>query len=228
LGVVLGSALHGCGSRSLGAAVRVLAETWWGAGAEEWGVVRVMEVLQKAGVYDAKRLFGVTTLDVLRANTFVAESQGWDAATTEVTVVGGHAGTTILPLLSQVPSAKFSADQIAKLTNRIQFGGDEVVQAKNGAGSATLSMAQAAARFTNSLMRALSGQKGVTECAFVESSVVPGAPFFASRVELGPEGVAKIHGLGTLSAAEKEGLDKMLPDLKAQIEKGYAFAGRAK
>jgi len=29
------------------------------------------EVLKLAGVYDPKRLFGVTTLDVVRANTFV-------------------------------------------------------------------------------------------------------------------------------------------------------------
>jgi malate/lactate dehydrogenase len=54
------------------------------------------------GTYNPKKLFGVTTLDVIRANTFVAENQGWDAAKTNVTVVGGHAGTTILPLLSQV------------------------------------------------------------------------------------------------------------------------------
>ena len=43
-----------------------------------------------------------------------------------MTVVGGHAGTTILPLLSQVKGAKFSDDALAKLTHRIQFGGDEV------------------------------------------------------------------------------------------------------
>ena len=49
-----------------------------------------------------KKLFGVTTLDVCRANTFIAENQGWDTAKTDVTVIGGHAGTTILPLLSQV------------------------------------------------------------------------------------------------------------------------------
>lgn len=30
------------------------------------------EVLKKAGVYDEKRLFGVTTLDVVRAKTFYA------------------------------------------------------------------------------------------------------------------------------------------------------------
>jgi malate dehydrogenase len=59
---------------------------------------------------------------------------------TSVRVIGGHAGTTILPLLSQVPGTKFSPEDIASLTHRIQFGGDEVVKAKDGAGSATLSM----------------------------------------------------------------------------------------
>lgn len=46
---------------------------------------------------------GVTTLDVVRANTFVAEAKDLDLKDVDVPVVGGHAGTTILPLLSQVP-----------------------------------------------------------------------------------------------------------------------------
>lgn len=95
------------------------------------------------GVYNPRKLFGVTTLDVVRANTFVAENQKFDVNKTNVTVIGGHAGTTILPLLSQVKGAKFSDADIAALTNRIQFGGDEVVKAKDGAGSATLSMVSA-------------------------------------------------------------------------------------
>lgn len=41
---------------------------------------------------------------------------------------------------AQVEGAKLSEDDIKALTHRIQFGGDEVVQAKDGAGSATLSM----------------------------------------------------------------------------------------
>lgn len=92
------------------------------------------------GVYNKKKLFGVTTLDVVRANTFVAENQKMEVKKTNVTVIGGHAGTTILPLLSHVPGAKFTSEEIEKLTHRIQFGGDEVVKAKDGAGSATLSM----------------------------------------------------------------------------------------
>ena len=182
------------------------------------------EILKRHGVYDPKLLYGVSSLDVLRANTFVAESQAWDPANTEVTVVGGHAGITILPLLSQVAKASLTPAAIEALTHRIQFGGDEVVKAKDGAGSATLSMAAAGARFTASLLSALNGSKGVTECAFVQSPVTPGCDFFASRVELTSAGVGRIHPVGTLSAFEKSVFDKMLPELKASIAKGKEFA----
>merc|ERR1711920_822845 len=49
------------------------------------------EGLKAKGVYDPRRLFGVTTLDVCRARTFVAEAKGLDPVTTRVPVIGGHA-----------------------------------------------------------------------------------------------------------------------------------------
>ena len=181
------------------------------------------EVLKKKGVYNPKRLFGVTTLDVTRAETFVSENQGWNVNDTNVTVVGGHAGTTIMPLLSQIKGASFSEEDLDALTHRIQFGGDEVVQAKDGAGSATLSMAYAGARFTERLLQATSGEKDVVECCFVESSVAPEVEFFSSPVTLGPNGVEEIHGLGDLSEREQANYDEMIGNLKGQIEKGIAF-----
>jgi len=36
------------------------------------------EVLKKAGVYDPNRVFGVTTLDIVRANTFISEAKVLD------------------------------------------------------------------------------------------------------------------------------------------------------
>ena len=57
------------------------------------------EVLKKAGVYDKRKLFGVTTLDVLRSETFVSELKGLNVSRTSVPVIGGHSGVTILPLL---------------------------------------------------------------------------------------------------------------------------------
>ncbi len=59
------------------------------------------EIYKKAGVYDPKRIFGVSTLDIVRANTFIGEAKGIDPADVNCPVVGGHAGVTIMPLISQ-------------------------------------------------------------------------------------------------------------------------------
>ena len=125
------------------------------------------EALKAKGVYDKNKLFGVTTLDVIRAETFVADLKGLDVAGVHVPVIGGHSGTTILPLLSQVEGASFSDDEVASLTKRIQNAGTEVVEAKAGGGSATLSMGQAAARFSLSLVAAMKGDN-VVEYTYVE------------------------------------------------------------
>ena len=142
--------------------------------------------------------------------------------TTNVPVIGGHAGTTILPLLSQVPGAKFSDGDISALTNRIQFGGDEVVKAKDGAGSATLSMAYAGQRFASRLLEAMSGKSGVVECTFVENDLTP-AKFFSTPCRLGPNGVEEVLPFGKLSSSEQATLDAMIPDLQAQAQKGIDF-----
>jgi malate dehydrogenase len=183
------------------------------------------EVLKAAGVYDPKKLVGVTTLDVVRANTFVAEARGLDLKDVDVPVVGGHAGATILPLLSQAtPAVTFGDDERAKLTKRIQEAGTEVVEAKAGAGSATLSMAYAAARMAESTLLGLAGEPSVYECAFVESTAIPGVPFFATKVRLGPSGVEQVLPVGDVNAFEAAALEAMLPELKAQIQKGLDFA----
>ncbi|KAH8831100.1 malate dehydrogenase [Flagelloscypha sp. PMI_526] len=186
----------------------------------------VAETLKKAGVFDPKRVFGVTTLDVVRAARFLAGVTGSSPSETVVTVVGGHSGPTIVPLLSQTAKgAGLSGEVYDKLINRIQYGGDEVVKAKDGAGSATLSMAYAGAKFTNALLRGLNGEKGVVVPTFVRSPLFEnkGIDFFSSNVELGVNGVERIHDLGALSAEEEKLLDACLPELKKNIEKGKAF-----
>jgi malate dehydrogenase len=136
------------------------------------------EVLKKRGVFDPKRVFGVTTLDVVRANTFVAEAKGLDPSTVNVPVIGGHAGITIIPLFSQIkPAVSFSKDQHEALVKRIQDAGTEVVKAKAGAGSATLSMAFAGARFALSLVSALNGDANVVECGYVKSDLTEASYF---------------------------------------------------
>ena len=92
------------------------------------------EILKRHKVYSPKRVLGVSTLDVVRANTFVAELKGLDVTKVSVPVIGGHSGNTIIPLLSQVsPAVQFSKEELDSLTKRIQNAGTEVVEAKAGA-----------------------------------------------------------------------------------------------
>lgn len=181
------------------------------------------EVLKKAGVYNPKKLFGVTTLDVIRSNTFISEKLNSDPSVMDVTVVGGHSGNTILPLISQCPGSTLQQDVIEALTDRIQNAGTEVVEAKAGGGSATLSMGAAAMRFTASLVKALSGET-VVECAYVDTLGKGKTAFFASPLKLGKDGVEEIQDLGALSAYEEKLLDEMVPTLEGNIQKGIDFA----
>ncbi|KAK3191360.1 Malate dehydrogenase, cytoplasmic [Lecanicillium sp. MT-2017a] len=181
------------------------------------------EVFKAAGVYNPKTLFGVTTLDVVRASRFVSQIKGTDPVDENITVVGGHSGVTIVPLFSQSSHPDLSSN--AELVKRVQFGGDEVVQAKDGAGSATLSMAMAGARMADSLLRAADGEKGVIEPTFVESPLYKdqGIEFFSSKVELGPNGVEKILPVGEVDSVESGLLEACFADLKKNIAKGVSF-----
>jgi len=180
------------------------------------------EALKAKGVYNKNKLFGVTTLDVIRAETFIAELKGLDVAGVHVPVIGGHSGTTILPLLSQVEGASFNDDEIAALTKRIQNAGTEVVEAKAGGGSATLSMGQAAARFCLSLVAAMKGDN-VVEYTYVQVDGSDDAAFFAHPVRLGPNGVEEILPYGELSNFEQQAKQAMLDGLRGDIQMGVEF-----
>jgi malate dehydrogenase len=61
-------------------------------------------------------LFGVTTLDVVRAARFVSELKNTDPEEEAVPVIGGHSGVTIVPLLSQI-GHKFTGTQLLRTTD---------------------------------------------------------------------------------------------------------------
>ncbi|CAL5390767.1 unnamed protein product [Camellia sinensis] len=180
------------------------------------------EVFKKAGTYDEKKLFGVTTLDVVRAKTF-------------------YAGKVKVPVegVSATPEVNNLSDE---------DGGTEVVEAKAGKGSATLSMASvwadthlfvlwvlrytgicmhyAGAIFADACLKGLDGVPDVVGCTFVQSSITE-LPFFASKVRLGKNGMEEVLDLGTLSDYEKQGLESLKPKLKASVEKGIKFANQS-
>merc|ERR1712210_413596 len=191
------------------------------------------EVYKQLGV-DASRIYGVTTLDIVRANEFVSVLGSQDPNDVHVPVIGGHAGVTIIPVLSQVQPAgcidSLNAEEISALTERIQNAGTEVVQAKAGGGSATLSMAYAAARFADSVIRAMNGEE-VVECAYIKAENLPGVDvdYFSTPLLLGADGKVKENlGLGELNAFEQDLVSAACKQLAGEIAKGVEFAANYK
>merc|ERR1719163_286425 len=120
-------------------------------------VPAMCELYKKKGL-DPKKIIGVTTLDIVRANKFVGTITGKNPNFVNVPVVGGHAGATILPLFSQDKTANtIDKEKIPDLDKKVQDAGTEVVNAKNGKGSATLSMGYAGARLGRAVLAGLAG-----------------------------------------------------------------------
>ncbi|CZR56502.1 probable malate dehydrogenase, NAD-dependent [Phialocephala subalpina] len=194
-----------------------------------------VETLKKHGVYNAAKVFGVTTLDVIRASTFVSQALNLhDPKGLKIPVVGGHSGATILPLFSQSkPAVTLTHEQRDAVTYRVQFGGDEIVQAKAGAGSATTCMAYAGFRFVNSILKATSGEIGIIEETYLylpgilggkEIAAELGVDYFAVPVELGRTGAVKAYPIGSLSGYEAKLLKVAVQELKGNVSKGVQFA----
>merc|ERR1712232_205233 len=145
------------------------------------------ELYKKKGL-DPLKIIGVTTLDCVRANKFVSQITGKNPNFINIPVIGGHAGVTILPVFSQ-------------------DAGAEVVNAKNGKGSATLSMAYAGARLGSAVLKGLAGEKAL-ECAYVKSDVMPGLAYFTQKVVFGKAGVQQVLPIGKLNEHEQTRLEE--------------------
>jgi len=79
-------------------------------------------MFKKAGVFDEKKILGITNLGAVRTNSFIAKekvnfvgkknrvknnlnfctkNKGLDSSTVNCPVIGGHSGVTIVPVISQ-------------------------------------------------------------------------------------------------------------------------------
>lgn len=187
-------------------------------------IVPAMAELYKKKGLDPLKIVGITTLDVVRANKFVGEITGKNPNYINCPVVGGHAGETILPLFSQDKVAKhIPQEKIPDLDKHVQDAGTDVVNAKGGKGSATLSMAYAGARFGKAVLAGLSGRKRV-ECAYCKSDVMPDVPYFTQKVLFGEGGIVKVLPLGDLSEHETKRMEAVKEQLKKEIDTGIKYA----
>ncbi|RAH68840.1 LDH C-terminal domain-like protein, partial [Aspergillus aculeatinus CBS 121060] len=183
--------------------------------------------LQQARVFQPARLFGVTTLDVVRAFVFTGQALSTDPTRLRVPVIGGHSGATIVPLYSQAqPPIHAEEATLAGLVHRVQFGGDETVTSKQGAGSATTCMAYAGLRFVKAVLAGSRGED-VTEEAFVyvpgseggrEMAEELGVEYFAVRTVLGPE-----SPFGDVDGKEREMVEVAVRELRTNVAIGLGY-----
>lgn len=209
------------------------------------------EIFVKYGCFDPRKLFGVTALDHVRSNTFLSELiEGTLPNHYDIPVVGGHSGHSIVPLFSQSKgnvSLNILNDEniLDTLIHRVQYGGDEVVEAKQGKGSATLSMAYAANKFFNILLNGYLNLKqteissyiylddslpGVTELkkdlkTLLDTKNVKVPQYLATPMIYGPDGVQQVDyaWVKKMNHKEQEMFIFAIDFINQNIEKGVSF-----
>ena len=187
----------------------------------------IAHVLKKHNVYDWRRLAGLNCLDTMRACTFAAQANQVSAPFQLVPCVGGHAAETIIPLFSQAQPALDAATlaAIETLDKKVIDAAAEVINAKNGAGSATLSTATATARFTEAVIRGLNGAAQPDICYFniAEADPTFDVEFFATKVLFGPNGIEKVLPLGPVTEYEQTRIQAGKEQLKVDIRTAHDF-----
>lgn len=203
-----------------------------------------VEELKKLGVYNPKKVFGITTLDNLRLEEFLSNSLNGKISTkdliNDVITIGGHSGDSIVPILNTW-NKSFTNDEIYfKLINRVQFGGDEVVKAKDGKGSATLSMATAAYRFVNNLLEVISSDsnKFIKEVAFVkiDELITKNIPdyvsdkveYFSLPIVFGKDGIELVSYPEELTEREVSMVKNAVSKVSSDVTRGFNFVHGSK
>lgn len=172
-------------------------------------------VLRSFRVFDPARLFGITKVDLILASELVARMKNLDPREVEVPVVGGHDGITILPFLSKTnPSCQFSQEEIEELTVCVRAGTQD-----------TEILARSAAMFLESCLRARDGENDIFDFALVQNAITR-VNYFATRFKLCQNGVQYVVGKDfiDMSKYEEAAYHALLPVLKANIDRGLAFA----
>ncbi len=151
-------------------------------------------------------------LDTARFRTFLGEAMGVSVTNINALVLGGH-GDTMVPItrltnVSGVPLSEIlDADTIAKIVERTQNGGAEIVKYLK-TGSAYYAPSAATVEMVESILK---DQKKVLPCAaLLEGEYNVNGVFFGVPVKLGSNGIEKIYEV------------QLTDDEKAQIQKSAA------
>ncbi|XP_034242916.1 malate dehydrogenase, glyoxysomal-like [Thrips palmi] len=93
----------------------------------------------------------------------------------DVPVTGGTSSSASVPILSQVRVQNaLTKLEAGAVVSAVQSAGSRLARLRNESSLPALGVAFAAARFTDNVVNAVLGERGVREHAFVACGVVPG------------------------------------------------------
>ncbi|XP_063380262.1 malate dehydrogenase-like [Cydia fagiglandana] len=148
------------------------------------------ELMRNFGTFDARKLFGVTTIDWIRARTLFGTLHGLAPERCFVPVIGGHSNKTTVPLISQAsPGTDMTDTDIRRFVSEVQRYDEIVSEAKLGR-SATVSVAYGALLFARGALAALAGRQARVH-AYVENDHF-GTSYFAGLVHVDSNGVREM------------------------------------
>ncbi|KAJ8727086.1 hypothetical protein PYW08_015483 [Mythimna loreyi] len=176
------------------------------------------EVLRSHGDYDSRKLFGITGIDALRAQSLFAAENNLNPNNCYVPVIGGHSEKTLVPLLSQsTPTSDFDAKMSEEFTTKFRQFENKIIRANRGI-SPTLSVAYSALLFTRCILNAMDGQPSRVH-AFIENNDF-GTAYFGGMVHLDSQGVKDMQIYTSLTQYELHLLERSLDELRKDALKG--------
>lgn len=176
------------------------------------------EIVRNYGELDERKLFGISTIDFLRAQILYASIHKLRPSEVSVPVIGGRSNKTCIPLLSQAcPAKDMNESEAQTFTTELRKADQDIMKAKSGS-APVLSVAYSALLFSRSVLNALDGNDEVVH-AFVDNNDF-GTNYFSGLVHINGDGVKEMQRYSKLSSLECQVLEDTLEELRKDVLKG--------
>ncbi|ERL85457.1 hypothetical protein D910_02876 [Dendroctonus ponderosae] len=181
---------------------------------------------KKAGVYDARKIIGISSIGCMRAKYYVSLISGRDPSNVRCAIVGGISKNCLVACVSQSRPDKIHPHYHKIIQGAIHFAEDEALKMHGEHGSECLSSALAVSRFVNTQLKALRGETNCVDYAFVKQPAHIGLghilPYMTTIVRLGRHGVLSAH-MPKINGFEAHCLKRASMFIRENIRLGESF-----
>lgn len=179
------------------------------------------KVLESGDCYDKSRIFGVTGLDTMRAQTWVGGMYQIQPRYLSVPVICGHSPKTMVPLFSHI-IPRFGINHCAArfMTENIRSTDEQVADLKGG-NESILSAAFATFCTVSGILNAMNGY-AIEHVAFVANNDY-GTKFFAAPVIITQQGITALMRYKMFSALEADYIHQSSEQLSHDVSEGESY-----